>query len=75
MKIRLLDWESKEHFVEIPDDTEVIVGVVLSGDMVLLYPMHYDTSMHRLRSYYDGTFIVRKEDFSKLDTIATSYEV
>lgn len=33
MKIRLLDYANVEHFVEIPDDTEVIRGHIISSEL------------------------------------------
>ena len=38
MKIKLLNYAGVSHKVKIPDDTEFIVGQVISGDMVLEYP-------------------------------------
>ena len=35
MKIKLLDWNAKATWVKIPDDTDYISGIILSGDMVM----------------------------------------
>lgn len=75
MKIRLLDWASEEHYVEIPDNTDMICGCILSGDMILEYPIRYDTSDCRTMDFYDGTFTIRKENFHKLETMGRSYDV
>lgn len=76
MKIRLLDWQSEEHYVEIPDNTKAIVGEIISGDMVITYPIFYDTGKDtRIRNYYDGTFTIDEKDFDKLELIERSYQV
>ena len=74
MKIRLLDYLNKEHFVDIPDDTELIEIRVISGDMVMTSPVYYDTSDDRIMNYNDGWFSLRREDFSLLDTVESSYD-
>lgn len=43
MKIKLLDYASKVHEVEIDDNTDHIEGVIISGDTVMTYPIYYDT--------------------------------
>jgi hypothetical protein len=76
MKIRLLDYANVEHFVEIQDDTEVIRGQIISGDMVMTYPFRYDTGANTRRiNYYDGEFVIEAKDFEKLNTIKSSYDV
>lgn len=75
MKIRLLDYANVEHFVEIPDDTEVICGEIISGDMVMTYPIYYDTGKTtRTMNFYDGEFEIEAKDFEKLNTIRDSYD-
>lgn len=63
MKINLRNWAGKIKPVEIPDDTDKIVGVFISGDMVLIYPFFVDWP-DRVTDYLDGTFIVRRENFA-----------
>lgn len=76
MKIRLLDWQSEEHYVEIPDNTKAIVGEIITGDMVITYPIFYDTGKDtRIRNYHDGTFTIDEKDFDKLELIERSYQV
>ena len=75
MKIKLLDWKNKETWVEIPDDTQVIVGCVLSGDMVMEHPIYKDSSEDRITDFYDGSWSVKREDFDKLNDLAYSYDV
>lgn len=75
MKIRLLDYKYDEHFVEIPDDTEEIVINVISGDMVMTSPIHFDTSNTRIMNFNDGTIVLKKDEFYKLDEISSSYDL
>lgn len=75
MKVRLLDYANTEHFVEIPDDTEEIVIDIISGDMVMKYPIYYDTSDCRMINFNDGTIYLKKDEFHKLDTAVNSYDI
>ena len=76
MKIRLLDWKGESHYVEIPDDTKVIGGEIISGDMVITYPIFYDTGKDtRIMHFHDGTFTIDEKDFDKLELIERSYQV
>lgn len=76
MKIKLLNYAGVSHEVEIPDDTEYIAGHVISGDMVLGYPVRYDTgATDRIKNYYDGSFRVARKDFDKLETLTDPYEI
>ena len=75
MKIRLLDYSGKEQFVEIPDNTQEIVIDILSGDMVMTYPIFFDTSRNRVMDFYCGSFTISKKDFHYLDEIKESYDL
>ena len=76
MKITLLDWSGRKHYVEIPDDTTEIYGDIISGDMVMHEPKYYDTGKGtRTMNFHDGSFTIKKEDFHKLDKISDSYEI
>ena len=75
MKIKLLDWNGKEKWVEIPDDTQVIIGCILSGDMVLEHPIYADASDDRLCDFYDGSWSVKREDFDAFNQLTNSYSV
>ena len=75
MKIKLLDWSAKATWVEIPNDTAYICGVILSGDMVMEYPVHADASAFRVEDWYDGFWKVDKKDFDKFNELAGSYDV
>lgn len=76
MKIKLLNYAGVSHEVEIPDDTEYITGHVISGDMVLEYPVRYDTgAADRIKNYYDGSFRVARKDFDKLEKLTDPYDI
>lgn len=76
MKIKLLAWNGASHEVNIPDETEYIAGQVISGDMVLEYPVHYDTgATNRIMDFNDGSFRVAKKDFDKLEKLTDPYEI
>lgn len=76
MKITLLDWSGKKHYVEIPDDTETITGRVISGDMIMTSPVYYDTGEDsRIMDFNDGSFSVDRKAFHKLDEMSDPYEI
>jgi hypothetical protein len=76
MTIRLLDFAANEYFVEIPDDTEELIIDIVSGDMVLQSPVYYDTGREsRVMNFYDGTIVLNKKDFSKLNEIEEACEI
>lgn len=75
MKLRLLDYTGKEYFCEVPDNTEQVTINIVSGDMVMVSPVHFDTSNTRRMSFYDGTVILSKEEFYKLDKVEDSYDL
>lgn len=76
MKIKLLAWNGVSHEVNIPDETEYIAGQVISGDMVLEYPVHYDTgARNRIIDFNDGSFRVARKDFDKLEKLTDPYEI
>lgn len=76
MKITLLDWSCKKHYVEIPDDTTEIHGEIISGDMVMHEPKYYDTGREtRTMNFHDGSFTIERKDFHRLDELLDSYEV
>lgn len=76
MKIKLLNYAGISHEVEIPEDTEYISGQVISGDMVLEYPVHYDTgAKDRIMDFNDGSFRILRKDFDKLEKLRDPYEI
>lgn len=76
MKIKLLNYAGISHEVNIPDETEYIAGQVISGDMVLEYPVHYDTgATDRILDFNDGSFRVARKDFDKLEKLTDPYEI
>lgn len=76
MKIKLLSYSGVSHEVKIPDETEYIAGQIISGDMVLEYPVHYDTgAKDRIMDFNDGSFRVARKDFDKLEKLTDPYEI
>lgn len=75
MKIRLLNYEGKKHYVEIPDDTEQIVVSVISGDMILESPKYYDTGNFRTMDFYDGSVTIKKDKFNEFNNVEDSYGI
>lgn len=76
MKIKLLDWSGNSHNVEIPDGAEYIKGEIVSGDQIITYPVHFDTGKgSRTMNFYDGSFRIEREDFSKLDSMKSPYDI
>ena len=75
MKLRLLDYAGREYFCEVPDNTEQIIINIISGDMVMVDPVYFNTSNTRIKSFYDGTIVLRKEMFHKLNKINNSYDI
>lgn len=69
MKITLRNYNNQKVPVEIPDDTEYISGMIISGDMVMEYPFYFDADVkgNRTMSFPDGSFKIERKDFSKLD--------
>lgn len=65
----LKDFADDLHEVEIPDDTQVIAGITLSGDMVMIYPIYFDSDdAGRWQDFFDGSWSIERKDF---DTIKT----
>lgn len=57
MEIRLRDCLGRYHTVEIPEGTQEVVGIILSGDEVLIYPVLCDPMWeYRDMDFYDGPF-------------------
>ena len=75
MNVRLLDYKDSEFFVDIPDDTESITIKVITGDMVMTDPIHFDTSNHRLVNFNDGIVTLKRDQFHYLDEVRNSYEL
>ena len=75
MKLRLLDYLGKEYFCEVPDNTEQVTINIVSGDMVMVSPVHFDTCNTKRINFYDGTVTLSKEEFYKLDKVEDSYDL
>lgn len=68
--IALLEEFSGEiHKVEIPDETQVIVGIVVSGDMIMIYPTYFDSDTNcRFDDYLDSSWSIERKDFDSIKT-------
>lgn len=77
MKVRLLNYHDDEFFVEIPDDTEEITIEIISGDMIMISPVYFDTDVNntRMLQFNDGMFTLTKDQFHLLNEIEDSYEL
>lgn len=75
MKLRLLNYAEEASFCEVPDNTEQVTIKIISGDMVMINPVHFDTSSDRIRDFYDGTVTLDKKEFYKLEKIKNSYDL
>lgn len=75
MKLRLLNYAGKASFYEVPDNTEQVTINIISGDMVMINPVHFDTGRDRTMSFYDGTVTLDKKEFYKLEKIKNSYDL
>lgn len=76
MKIKLLDFASRVHEVEIDDNTDYIEGEIISGDTVMTYPIYYDTGRGtRIANFYDGSFTIPASKFAQINQINDSYDL
>ena len=75
MKLRLLNYAGEEYFCEVPNNTEQITINIISGDMVMINPVYFDTSNNRMMNFHDGTVVLNKEEFHKLEEIDNSYDL
>lgn len=75
-KIKLLDTFGRESWVDLPDDTKEVAGVVVSGDMVLVYPFFFDAGRGvRLHDYLDASWIFPVEKLDEVNTQKTVHDV
>ena len=75
MQIKLLDYASIPHYVEIPDDTDHVVIDVITGDMVMTYPSYYDTGRGRNNDFFDGSVTIPRDKFDVLNSLASNYGI
>ena len=65
----LKECSGKIHKVEIPDETQVIVGIVVSGDMIMIYPAYFDSDTHyRFDDYLEDSWSIERKDFDSIKT-------
>lgn len=75
MQIKLLNHENTPHYVEIPDDTDHVDIHILSGDMLMIHPIYYDTGRVRDVNYFDGAVIIPHNKFDALNSLTKSCEI
>lgn len=57
MTFTLLDYKNYPHEVELPDGTTKVIGIVMSGDEILIYPVYCDPMWEvRDMDVLDGAF-------------------
>lgn len=77
MKIQLLDYLGNKHYIKLPKNTDKVVINIISGDSVMVYPFIYDTDTESARTidFHDGTVIIERKDFAKLNKIKKSIQL
>ena len=76
MNIDLLDWSGKKYSVQIPDDTEEVTIKLISGDMILLKPVYFDTGLGtRNANFYDSKCTITRDKFKALSSLKDSYDL
>jgi hypothetical protein len=57
MEIRLKDCFGRYHAVELPEGTKEVVGITLSGDEIIIYPVYCDPMWAlRYADFYESPF-------------------
>lgn len=75
-KLQVLQKKDLKNIVEIPDNTEKISIIIANGDMIMTYPVIYDSYPEsRTLSFLDGVYIINKENFDKLNNLTNSYDI
>lgn len=74
MTAKLFNYSGDSINVDIPSGTDKIIGVVLTGDMVMVSPFYKDSANGRKTDYYDGTFSIPTCDFDRLNAINNGLE-
>lgn len=63
MTIFLRDYANQPHEVELPEGTTKVVGIIMTGDEILIYPVYCDPMWeHRTTDALDGAFCRVYED-------------
>ena len=76
MKIKLLNYLNEKFVCNIPNDTEKIKIHVISGDMVLISPIYFDTGEgSRVLDFFDGEIELTKDKFSILNKLKDAYDL
>lgn len=76
MTIQLLDYKGKKFLIEVPDNTQELHIKIISGDMILLEPIYFDTGKDsRSYDFNDGEYFIKKENFNKMKDFSKSYDL
>ena len=76
MTIQLLDYKGKKFPVEVPNNTQELHIKIISGDMVLLEPIYFDTGKDsRSYNFNDGEYFIKRENFNKMNNLSESYKL
>lgn len=76
MKIKLYDYSNTAVWVNIPEDANVVCGLVVSGDMIVNYPIVFDTGEGtRWNHYIDGYWKVDVAELEKFNSMKNYEEV
>lgn len=75
MKIKLINHIGGTLLVEVPDETKEIHIRLVSGDMVLTEPFYVDSYQERTTHYFNGSFLINRKDFERLNNLKNSKEL
>ena len=76
MIIQLLDYKGKKFPIEVTDNTQELHIKIISGDMILLEPIYFDTGKDsRSYDFNDGEYFIKKENFDKMNNLSESYDL
>lgn len=70
MKIALRNYRNIISLVDIPDNTTEIAVIDISGDIVMVYPVFYDTGYeNRINDCFNGhkIFRIAELDYAEID--------
>lgn len=76
MEIKLYDYNRRAVMVNIPDDATVVCGLVVSGDMVMNYPILFDTGEgSRWNDHIEGYWKVEVAELQEFNLRKSSYDI
>ena len=67
-KIKLLDFDGKAFWQELPADTKEVAGIVLTGDMILVYPLFSDPAWpSRMADHFEAYWKFSAADIDRVN--------